>query len=161
MIPTDLLLGTAGHPVHIRCAQAIGMLLFVSVERLLLAGFGVECVNVVDCNACVPHLTHDAHNMHSFTSLLCTVLCHNALKVLMAFRIIGSEIYVGCDNGELLRFALQPSNSEAVSTSPIISCTTVMTIQPSQIRIPSSPDNPYPTRNLSTKLCSHQAYPER
>ena len=161
MISTDLILGTAGHPVHIRCAQAIGMLLFVSVERLLLAGFAVECVNVVDCNACVPHLTHDPYDMHSFTSLLCTVLCHNALKVLMAFRIIGSEIYVGCDNGELLRFALQPSNSEAVGTSPIIACTTVMTIQPSQIHIPFSPDNPYPTRNLSTKLCSHQAYPER
>ena len=159
MILTDLTLGTAGHPVHIRCAQAIGMLLFVSLERLLSAGFAVECVNVVDCNARMPHLTHYPHDMHSFTPLLCAVLYHSALKVLMAFCMLGSEIYVGCDNGELLRFALQPSNSEAVRTSPIRACTTVMTIQLSQIHIPFSPDNPYPTRNLSTRLCSHRAYP--
>lgn len=32
---------------------------------------------------------------------------------LVSFEL-GSEIYVGCDNGELLRFALQASTPEAV-----------------------------------------------
>ncbi|TBU25432.1 hypothetical protein BD311DRAFT_764523 [Dichomitus squalens] len=36
-------------------------------------------------------------------------------------QAIGSEIYVGCDNGELLRFALQASSSEAPDSYTLLS----------------------------------------
>lgn len=88
--------------MQIRCAQAIGACPYGTTTKVL------------DIRGCHGWKIALARTVRA------AVQTFNALIRLPLFTLnlfhfnSGSEIYVGCDNGELLRFALQASTTDAV-----------------------------------------------
>ncbi len=75
--------------------------------------FMTEPVNGFWNALCTYHMV----SRHLFVLLHHQDFDHCAFMLTLVSLELGSEIYVGCDNGELLRFALQASTSEAVRST--------------------------------------------